>query len=135
MKYDILKTIRTTLLNDATITSHVGVNVSVRKLPNRKVTKQITLRKTAGPSNSIICSRTQTVYISVWVLQKDIAEPYKECVEIVERVTDLFNRKGESLNTGDLIINQITNMDSEIDYDETLEYWFGIIILECVTND
>ncbi len=135
MKYDILKKIRSVLVTDTTIHTYVGDNISVRKLPKSKITKQITIRKGYGKSDSIIPSCTHDVYISVWIQQKEVSEPYKTCVAIVERIIDLFNRKGETLNTNDLVINQITRTDAEIDYDEDQEYWNGTIILECVTND
>lgn len=135
MKYDILKKIRAILVSDATIHTYVVDNIFVRKLPKAKITKQITLRKGYGSSNSIIPLCTHDVYISVWVQQKEVAEPYKVCAEITERVVDLFNRKGETLNVSDLVINQITRTDAEIDYDEDQEYWSSTIILACTTND
>ena len=135
MRYDILKKIRAVLVADTTIHTYVGDNITVNKLPKSKIAKQITIRKAYGKSNSIVPICTQDVYIEVWVQQKEVTEPYKTCVEIIERIIDLLNRKGETLNPGDLIINQIVRTDAEVDYDESQEYWNGTIVLECTTSD
>jgi hypothetical protein len=135
MKYDILKKLRAILLADPTIASHVGTNIKVRELPVTRVGKQITLRKTFGTSDSIIPLCRPDVFISVWVKQKEVTEPYKVTTEIVEKIIDLLNRKGESLNINDLIVNQIVRVDADISYNDEEEYWIGMIHLECVIND
>jgi hypothetical protein len=135
MRYDILKKIRSTLVADTTIHTYVGDNITVNKLPKSKIAKQITIRKIYSKSDSILPACAQDIYIEVWVQQKEVTEPYKTCVEIVEKIIDIFNRKGETLNTGDLIINQIVRTSAEVDYDESQEYWTGSIVLECTTND
>ena len=135
MLYDLLKKIRTTLLNDATIATQVGTNIAVTEMPYPRVTKQITLRKSDGKSDSIITIVNPTVFITVWVKQKEVTEPYKTCREICDKVIDLLNRKGESLNESDLKVNQIVKTDCSLRYDESEEYWIGVIIFDCFTNE
>lgn len=135
MVKDFLKTIRAILINDATIQSYVGSHIRISELPKARLTKQITLRKDYGISDSIIKIVNPTLFITVWIKQKENTEPYKLCADVVERIIDLLNRKGESLNDGDLIINQIVKTDSSIRYNESEEYWAGIIIFDVVTND
>jgi|GEM_PF-6934112 len=135
MRYDILKKVKSVLVADATIHTYVADDIRVRDLPLPKIPKQITIRKTFGTSNSIIPACDCTVYITVWVKQKEVTEPYKMTTQITERINDLFNRKGESLNESDLIVNQMKRTDAEISYTDDQEYWTSTIILECVTND
>ncbi len=135
MSYDILKKVRKVLKDDATISAAVGTNVRVAEQPVPRVAKQITLRKSYGKSNSILNSTNPTIFVNVWVLQKETSEPYKACADIVERVLALLNRKGESLNESTLVVNQMVKTDCTIKYDDSQEYWVGAIVFDAVTNE
>jgi len=135
MTYDLIKKIRTVLLNDATISSHVGTNIAVTEMPYARVAKQITLRKSDGKSNSIVTIVNPTIFITVWIKQKDTTEPYKTCREICDKIIDLLNRKGETLNESDLKINQIIKTDCSLRYDESEEYWVGVLVFDAYTNE
>jgi len=135
MLKDILIILRDILLADTTIKGYVGQNISVKSLPNTRLSKQITLRKSYGKSNSIITATNSTIFITIWVKQKDVEEPYKTCADIAHRVIDLFNRKGSSLNSSDLIVNQVVKTDAEINYSDEGEYWFCTIVFEVVHNE
>jgi hypothetical protein len=136
MKKDILIVIRDILKADATILTYItAADIKVADLPESRKSKQITLREDYGKSNSIITSANPTVFVTVWVKEKDNAEPYKTCSTIVRRAIDLLNRKGTTLNSGDLIINQITKTDASIKFDSELRCQVGVIVFDCVTND
>ena len=132
---DVLIVFRNTMLNDSTITSLVSTNVRVREQPKKRVAKQITLRKNYGISNSILDSANPTIFVTVWVKEKEEEEPYKVCATLVHRILDLFNRKGESLNSDNLIVNQIVKTDAEIFFDDEQKLWTGVITFDVVTND
>jgi hypothetical protein len=135
MLYDILKKIRTVLLNDPTIAGHVGTNIAVQEMPYARVAKQITLRKSDGKSDSIVTIVNPTIFITVWIKQKEVTEPYKICREICDKIIDLLNRKGESLNESGLKVNQIVKTDCSLRYDESEEYWVGVLIFDAFTNE
>ena len=136
MIYDYLKKVRAVLNTDATIIAAIGANnVRVRELPFRKIPKQITLKSIVGNSNSIIPSAEATLYVYVWISQKESSTPYITARQISERVVDLLNRKGESFNTSDLILNQLWKNSMETYYDEPTEYWVSVISFRVVTND
>jgi len=134
-KYDLLKKVRTKLMNDSTITAAVGTNVRVTELPEPKVSKQITIRKEYGRSEAVLNACNPTLFVTVWVLQKENTEPYSICASIVDRVIDLLNRKGNSFNESTLEVNQIKKTDASIRYDDSQEYWVGSIIFDVVTNE
>lgn len=122
--------------SDPTISSQVGTHVAVRETPAVRVAKQITLRKSYGRSNSILHATNCSVYVTVWVKNKDVTEPFKSCSTIVNAVISLFNRKGETtLNSGTLVVNQLVKTDADISYDDGNEYWTGVIIFEAVHNE
>jgi len=135
--YDLTIKIRSYLLSDTTLKNMLSSSSSVRvtELPKEGEDKQITIRKSWGKSDSIILSTVSTLHIFVWVRQKKVDEPYKNCVQIVERVLELLNRKGSSLNESTLIVNQITKTSADITFDEGQEYWVGTVILEVITNE
>ena len=135
MNYDILKKIRTVLLNDPTIAGHVGTNIAVQEMPYPRTAKQITLRKSDGKSDSIVTIVNPTIFITVWIKQKEVTEPYKICREICDKIIDLLNRKGESLNESGLKVNQIVKTDCSLRYDESEEYWVGVLIFDAYTNE
>lgn len=135
MKPDVLTIIRTKLLANSAITAIVGSNIGVRKRPIAKANAQITMRKTFGVSNSILPATRHDIFIDIWVLQKSVTEPYKTTTTLVEKILDVLNRMGESLNSENRVVNQIVKTDAEIDYTEDNEYWHGMINFECVTNE
>lgn len=135
MVYDILKKVRAVLLADTAITNVVGQNIKVGDQPVARATKQITLRKSYGTSNSIIQAGNPTVFITVWIKQKDSEEPYKDCATVVDRIITLFNRKGSSLNTSDLEVNQMVKVDASITYNDEQEMFVGVIIFDTVHNE
>ena len=136
MKKDLLKIIRARLLEDTTIAAQVGQNIAVKDLPNDRVPKQITLKKTYGRSNSILTATNCNLYITVWVKNKDVDEPYKITATILEAVIDSLNRKGKvTLTDNDLQINQVIKTDAEINYDDEKERWVGTIVFEVVHDE
>ena len=136
MVKDILIVIRDIIKADSTILTYVSAaDVKVADLPETRKSKQITLREDYGKSNSIIPLANPTIFVTVWVKEKDNAEPYKTCATIVRRVIALLNRKGETLNSSDLIINQITKTDASIKFDSELSCQVGTIVFDCITND
>jgi len=133
--YDLLKKIRSTLLADSLISEKVGNNVRVAKQPVCKSAIQITLKRNYGKSNSIIPATNFPLFVSIWVKQQEVVEPYSICALLVEKVIDLLNRKGVSLNEEDLEVNQVVKTDADIQYDEEQERWVGIVIFDVVTNE
>ena len=141
MKKDILIVLRSILLADPIISGYVGINVRVKDLPKKRTLRQITLRKSYGKSNSIITLVNPTVFITTWIREKEKEEvtendqPYQTCANIVHKIIDLFNRKGESLNSGDLIINQMVKVDAEIYFNDSKKEYIGVVTFDIVTND
>ncbi len=135
METDLIVKVREELLANAYIKSFVSTHIEVRELPNTRVDKQITLRETEGPSNSIIPVTERTIYVTVWVKQKDNSEPYKTCKQIMGAVKDVLNRRGEDFNKNDLRVNQIVKASAEIYYDAESEYFVGPLVFNCITNE
>ena len=135
--YDLTAKIRSYLKADATLVALLSSanDVRVTELPKDGVDKQITIRKSWGKSDSILPAAFSTIHVFVWVRQKKVSEPYKTCVSIVNRVVELLNRKGTTLNQSTLEVHQMVKTSAEISFDEEQQYHVGTIIFEVITNE
>ena len=134
---DIATKVRAVLQADTTLTAMLtsSNDIRVSELPVSKVNKQITIRQTLGRSDSILHATMSTLFIFVWVKQKEVSEPYKTTAQIMRRVVALLNRQGRSLDDSPLEIHQIVKTDGQIMFDEDQERWIGTLVFDVVTNE
>jgi len=125
---DIAKTIRTHLINSATITGIVDVgNIFVSNSPKAKATKQIVIKEIPGPSNSVLDLEQGNLNLIVVVDGDKVSEPYAETKTIVEAILDLLNKKNETLLDTDSAMRWLVKSGVDYIYNQDEYYWMAVI--------